>query len=83
MGEVYAALVLGTRDYVEKCGFRRVLVAMSGGIDSSLVAAVAVDALGPGNVLGVAMPSRFSSEGSLLDAEALAEALGMELKTYR
>ena len=81
MGEVYAALVLGTRDYVEKCGFRRVLVAMSGGIDSSLVAAVAVDALGPGNVLGVAMPSRFSSEGSLLDAEALTEALGMELKT--
>ena len=81
MGEVYAALVLGTRDYVRKCGFERVLVAMSGGIDSSLVAALAADALGPENVVGVAMPSRFSSEGSLLDAMALADALGIELKT--
>ena len=81
LGEVYSALVLGTRDYVGKCGFERVLVAMSGGIDSSLVAAVAVDALGPENVVGVAMPSRFSSEGSLLDAMSLAEALEMEIKT--
>ena len=80
VGEVYAALVLGTRDYVRKCGFSKVVIALSGGIDSSLVAAVAVDALGCENVLGVSMPSRFSSEGSLLDARALAENLGIELR---
>lgn len=74
-GEVYAALVLGTRDYVRKSGFEKVLVALSGGIDSSLVAAVAVDALDSENVLGVAMPSRFSSEGSIVDAKGLAENL--------
>ncbi len=79
-GEVYAALVLGTRDYVRKCGFDRVLIAMSGGIDSSLVAAIASDALGPENVIGVSMPSRFSSEGSVLDARALAGNLGIELR---
>ena len=79
-GEVYAALMLGTRDYVRKCGFDRVLVAMSGGIDSSLVAAIASDALGPENVVGVSMPSRFSSEGSVLDARALAGNLGIELR---
>ena len=79
-GEVYAALTLGTRDYVRKCGFDRVLVAMSGGIDSSLVAAIASDALGPENVVGVSMPSRFSSEGSVLDARALAGNLGIELR---
>ena len=79
-GEVYAALLLGTRDYVRKCGFDRVLVAMSGGIDSSLVAAIAADALGPENVVGVSMPSRFSSEGSVLDARALAGNLGIELR---
>ena len=79
-GEVYAALVLGTRDYARKCGFDRVLVAMSGGIDSSLVATIAADALGGENVVGVSMPSRFSSEGSVLDARALAENLGIELK---
>ena len=79
-GEVYAALLLGTRDYVRKCGFDRVLVAMSGGIDSSLVAAIASDALGPENVVGVSMPSRFSSEGSVLDARALAGNLGIELR---
>ena len=80
VGEVYAALVAGTRDYVTKCGFSRVLVALSGGIDSSLVTAIAVDALGPERVLAVSMPSRFSSEGSVLDAKALAENLGIELK---
>ena len=79
-GEVYAALLLGTRDYVRKCGFDRVLVAMSGGIDSSLVAAIASDALGSENVVGVSMPSRFSSEGSVLDARALACNLGIELR---
>ena len=80
-GEVYAALVLGTRDYVRKCGFSRVLVALSGGIDSSLVAAVAADALGPENVTTVFMPSRFSSEQSLLDAREVSENLGIEMRT--
>lgn len=80
-GEVYAALVLGTRDYVRKCGFRRVLVALSGGIDSSLVAAVAADALGPDNVTTVFMPSRFSSEQSLIDAREVSENLGIEMRT--
>ncbi len=77
--EVYAALVTGTRDYVRKVGFRSVLVGLSGGIDSSLVAAIAVDALGAENVRGVSMPSRFSSEGSMNDAARLAENLGIEL----
>ena len=81
LGEVYAALVTGTRDYVRKCGFSKVLIALSGGIDSSLVATVAVDALGPDNVVCVAMPSRYSSEGSVLDAIAVAENLGIELRT--
>jgi NAD+ synthase (glutamine-hydrolysing) len=80
-GEVYAALVTGTRDYVRKSGFEQVLVALSGGIDSSLVATIAVDALGPDNVTGVSMPSRYSSEGSVLDALALAEDLGIDLET--
>ena len=80
-GEVYAALVMGTRDYVGKTGFSKVLVALSGGIDSSLVATVAADALGPDNVVAVAMPSRYSSEGSILDAKALSENLGIELRT--
>jgi NAD+ synthase (glutamine-hydrolysing) len=71
------ALVLGTRDYAHKCGFERAVLGLSGGIDSSLVAAIAVRALGPRNVLGVAMPTRYSSEGSLHDARALAEALGI------
>jgi NAD+ synthase (glutamine-hydrolysing) len=77
--EVYAALVTATRDYVDKNGFRSVVIGLSGGIDSSLTAAIAVDALGPDRVLGVAMPSSYSSEHSLADARALAEALGIEL----
>jgi len=79
--EVYRALVLGTRDYARKCGFERVLLGLSGGIDSALTCAVAVDALGPENVLGVRMPSRFSSQGSLDDAQALADALGIACET--
>ena len=74
---VYSALVLGTRDYVRKCGFSKALIALSGGIDSALVAAIAVDALGADNVLGVGMPSEFSSTGSVDDARALAANLGI------
>ena len=79
--EAYRALVVGTRDYIRKNGFEKVLVGLSGGVDSSLVAAIAVDALGPENVVGVSMPSRYSSEGSKTDSAALTKALGMELKT--
>ena len=77
--EIYRALVVGTRDYVRKCGFGKVLIALSGGIDSSLVAAIAVEALGARNVVGVSMPSEFSSEGSVTDAQSLADNLGIEL----
>lgn len=77
---VYEALVLGTRDYIRKCGFSRVLVGLSGGIDSSLVAAVAVDALGAENVTGVGMPGPYSSEGSVTDARAMAQALGIRFE---
>ena len=81
-GEVYEALVTGTRDYIAKSGFtNKVLVALSGGVDSSLVATIAVDALGSDSVCGLSMPSRYSSEGSILDACELAENLGIELKT--
>jgi NAD+ synthase (glutamine-hydrolysing) len=76
----YAALVLGTRDYVRKCGFRRVLIGLSGGIDSALAAAIAVDALGPENVTGVAMPSQYSSEHSVRDARELACKLGIRFE---
>ncbi|HVF13127.1 MAG TPA: NAD+ synthase [Acidimicrobiales bacterium] len=76
--EIYEALVLGTRDYVTKTGFTDVVIGLSGGVDSSLVAAIATDALGPDHVHGVMMPSRYSSEGSLTDAKELAEALGIE-----
>ena len=79
--EIYGALVLGTRDYVRKNGFSKALVGLSGGIDSALTACVGADALGPENVKVVAMPSRFSSEGSLLDAAALADNLGLEMLT--
>ncbi len=77
--EVYGALVLGTRDYLRKTGFSKALAALSGGIDSSLVAVVAADALGPENVIGISMPSRYSSEGSINDAKELADNLGIEL----
>lgn len=73
--EIWRALSLGTRDYAHKCGFTRALVALSGGIDSSLTAAIAVDALGHGNVLGVLMPSPYSSRGSVEDALRLAANL--------
>jgi NAD+ synthase (glutamine-hydrolysing) len=79
VAEVYEALVLGTRDYLGKNGFSDAVVGLSGGIDSSLVAAVAVDAVGAAHVHGVAMPSRYSSGGSVSDAEALATALGIDL----
>ena len=76
---IYRALVTGTRDYVRKCGFRKVVIGLSGGIDSALVAAIAADALGPENVLGVGMPGPYSSDASLRDARRLAENLGIEL----
>ncbi len=79
--EVYRALVLGTRDYVGKNRFEAVVIGLSGGIDSSLVAAIAVDALGPQRVVGVWMPSRYSSQGSQDDARRLAENLGIRLLT--
>jgi NAD+ synthase (glutamine-hydrolysing) len=78
-GEVYDALVLGTRDYVLKNGFEKVVIGLSGGIDSSLVATIAVDALGLANVMGVSLPSRYSSSGSVADAELLARNLGIRL----
>ncbi len=80
-GEVYDALVLGTRDYILKNGFKKVVIGLSGGIDSSLVAAIAVDALGSSNVVGVAMPSRYSSPGSISDAELLTQNLGIRMIT--
>lgn len=81
MAEIYNALVLGTRDYVLKCGFKKVLIALSGGIDSSLVAAIATEALGPENVIGLSLPSMFSSDGSKSDAKELSENLGIDLRT--
>ena len=79
VAEVYEALVLGTRDYLGKNGFTDAVIGLSGGIDSSLVAAIAVDAVGAEHVHGVAMPSRYSSVGSVTDAEALAANLGIDL----
>ncbi|AXC10696.1 NAD synthetase [Acidisarcina polymorpha] len=76
---IYKALVLGTRDYVRKCGFSKALVGLSGGIDSALVASIAVDALGKENVRGVTMPSQYSSTGSVGDSRALADTLGIQL----
>jgi NAD+ synthase (glutamine-hydrolysing) len=78
---VYEALVLGTHDYVRKNGFTDVVIGLSGGIDSSLVACVATDALGAAHVHGVSMPSRYSSEGSRTDAGDLASALGIDFRT--
>ncbi|HYL83221.1 MAG TPA: NAD+ synthase [Candidatus Angelobacter sp.] len=74
----YRALLTGTRDYVRKCGFKKVLVGLSGGVDSAVVASIAVESLGAENVLGVSMPGPFSSEGSKTDATALAKNLGIE-----
>ena len=76
--EVYRALVLGTRDYVRKSGFTKAVIGLSGGIDSALTAVVAADALGPDNVAGVGMPSRYSSEGSISDSKELADRLGID-----
>ncbi|NJK90643.1 MAG: NAD+ synthase [Blastochloris sp.] len=81
MSQLFSALSLGIRDYVGKCGFRQVVLGLSGGIDSALTAVLAVDALGPENVLGVLMPSRYSSEGSISDAEQLARKLEIEYRT--
>ena len=77
--EVYRALVMGTGDYLRKSGFTKALIGMSGGVDSALTAVVAVDALGKDNVVGITMPSRYSSEGSISDSKKLAENLGMDL----
>jgi NAD+ synthase (glutamine-hydrolysing) len=79
--EIYSALVLCTGDYVRKSGFKKVVIGLSGGIDSSLTAAIAVDALGAENVLGVSMPSGYSSEGSRSDARELADNLGISMLT--
>ena len=76
----YAALVLGTRDYVRKCGFRQVIIGLSGGIDSALTAVIAADAVGPENIIGVGMPGPYSSQGSIDDARALAENLGIRFE---
>jgi len=77
----YRALVLGTRDYVRKCGFRKAIVGLSGGIDSALVAAIAAEALGRENVIGVGMPSPYSSAGSIDDSQRLAANLGIRFET--
>jgi NAD+ synthase (glutamine-hydrolysing) len=81
LDEVYDALVVATRDYIVKNGFTDVVFALSGGIDSSLVGIIAADAIGPERVHAVSMPSRYSSEGSKTDAQALCEASGIELRT--
>src|SRR5690606_23878851 len=77
VADVYRALVLGTGDYIRKNGFQRVTLGLSGGIDSSLVAAIAADALGAESVTGVILPSRYTSESSRSDAIQLADALGV------
>jgi NAD+ synthase (glutamine-hydrolysing) len=79
--EIWEALVAGTRDYVRKCGFLSVVLGLSGGVDSALTAAIAVDAIGPDNVLGVLMPSPFSSQGSVDDALELGRQLGIKTQT--
>jgi NAD+ synthase/NAD+ synthase (glutamine-hydrolysing) len=77
---VYSALVLGTRDYIHKCGFQKAIIGLSGGIDSALTAAIAADAVGPENVMGVGMPGPYSSAGSIDDARALAKNLGIRFE---
>lgn len=81
--EVYGALLLGTRDYVWKNGFKKVVLGLSGGIDSALVACIAVDAVGPDNVIAVSMPSRYSSQHSQDDAARLAQSLGIQIFTLK
>ena len=81
IASIHAALILGLRDYVRKCGFRSVVLGLSGGIDSAVVAALAAEALGPGNVMGVALPSRYSSDHSKSDAAILAQNLGITFHT--
>jgi len=76
----YSALVLGTRDYMHKCGFQKALVGLSGGIDSALTAVIAADAVGPENVIGVGMPGPYSSKGSIDDAQTLAKNLGIRFE---
>jgi NAD+ synthetase len=76
----YSALVLGTRDYIQKCGFRKAIVGLSGGIDSALTAVIAADAVGAGNVIGVGMPGPYSSQGSIDDARDLAKNLGIRFE---
>ncbi len=78
--EVYRGLVMGTRDYARKCGFKSAVLGLSGGIDSALVGAIAAEAFGPQNVTGVAMPSKFNSPESLADAKDLAERLGINFQ---
>lgn len=80
VASVYAALVLGTRDYMRKCGFQKAIVGLSGGIDSALTAVIASDAVGPENVIGVGMPGPYSSPGSIEDARALAENLNIRFE---
>jgi NAD+ synthetase len=80
---IYAALVLGTRDYVRKCGFRQVIIGLSGGIDSALTAVIAADAVGSENVIGVGMPGPYSSEGSINDARELAKNLGIRFEIMK
>jgi NAD+ synthase (glutamine-hydrolysing) len=79
----YRALVLGTRDYIRKCGFKKALVSLSGGIDSALVAAIAADALGPENVFCIGMPSPYSSGGSVTDSRRLAANLGVRFEVIK
>ena len=81
--DAYNALVVGTRDYVRKCGFQRAIIGLSGGIDSALTACIAADALGPQNVIGVGMPGPYSSRGSIDDARALAANLGIRFELIR
>jgi NAD+ synthase (glutamine-hydrolysing) len=76
----YSALVLGTRDYMHKCGFQRAIIGLSGGIDSALTAVIAADAVGPENVIGVGMPGPYSSQGSIDDARVLAKNLGIRFE---
>ncbi|MEL7352164.1 MAG: NAD+ synthase [Cyanobacteria bacterium P01_A01_bin.116] len=79
--EIWAALVLGVKDYARKCGFKKAVIGLSGGVDSAIVSAIAAEALGPKNVLGILMPSPYSSGHSISDAEALAKNIGIQTKT--